>query len=196
MLLKFIISTMRNILIALLSAISLIGCMQKKYVDNRPAEQARFVSIVREWRDTVNAAAKDDGQRQQLLENGVNAVKGHIQDNLQLLFKSWEVRVLNVSPDPTESEYIIASFGMNLDAGNMTEKTRYQSVVFTSRTMQSAPAYASIKTLEIGDIIHIDGNFKTLQKNINIDSYNNLSKSKNVLDNPDFLVEIAKVQKL
>lgn len=186
---------MRNILITLLFITSLTGCMEEKYVDNRPAEQARLVSIVREWRDTVNAAEKNEVLRRQLLENGVDSVKAHIQDSLQLQFKSWEARVLNVGADPTAPEYIIASFGMNLDAGNMSEKTRYQSLVFTGRTSESAPVYASIKALEVGDIIRIDGSFNTLQKTINIDSYNDLSKSKNVLDNPEFRVEITKVEK-
>ena len=187
---------MKNILIALLFVISLTGCMEEKYVDSRPVEQARFVSMVREWRDTINAAKKNEGLRLQLLENGVNAVKAHIRDSLKLQFKSWEARVLDVAPDPSAPEYTIASFGMNVDAGNMSEKTRYQSLVFTSRTSQSESAYASIKTLDVGDLIRIDGSFKTLQKTINIDSYNDLSKSKNVLDNPEFRVEIAKVEKL
>ena len=186
---------MRNILIALLFVISVTGCMEEKYVDNRPVEQVRFVSIVREWRDTVNAAKKNEGLRLQLLENGVDAVKGHIKDSLHLQFKSWEARVLDVAPDPTEPEYTITSFGMNLDTGNMSEKTRYQSLVFTSRTSQSVPETAAIKTLEVGDLIRIDGSFKTVQKTINIDSYNDLSKSKNVLDNPEFRVDIGKVEK-
>jgi hypothetical protein len=187
---------MRNILIALLFLISVTGCMEEKYVDHRPAEQARLVSIVREWRDTVNASENNVSLRRQLLGNGVDSVKTYILDSLQLQFKSWEARVLNVAPDPTAPEYTIASFGMNLDAGNMSEKTRYQSLVFTSRTAQSAPVFASIKALEVGDIIRIEGSFNTLQKTINIDSYNNLSKSKNVLDNPEFRVEIVKVEKL
>ena len=58
---------MRNILIALLFVISLTGCMEGKYTDNRRAEQARFISIVREWRDTVNATEKNEGLRMQLL---------------------------------------------------------------------------------------------------------------------------------
>jgi hypothetical protein len=187
---------MRNILIALALVISLTGCMEEKYTDNRPAEQARFISIVREWRDTVNAAEKNEGLRRQLLENGVDSVKAHIGDSLQLQFKAWEARVLDVAPDPADPDYILTSFGMNLDAGRMTEKNRYQSVVFTSRTSKSQPAYAALKTLAVGDIARIDGQFKTLQKTINIDSYNDLSKSKNVLDNPEFRVEIEKVEKL
>ena len=87
---------MRNILIALLFIISLTGCMEEKYTDNRPAEQARFTSIVREWRDTVNATEKNEGLRRQLLENGVKSVKNHIKDSLQLQFKTWEVRVLDI----------------------------------------------------------------------------------------------------
>ena len=187
---------MRNILIALVFVISLTGCMEGKYTDNRPAEQVRFISIVREWRDTVNAAEKNEGLRRQLLENGVASVKAHIGDSLQLQFKAWEARVLDVAPDPADRDYIVASFGMNLDAGPMTEKSRYQSVVFTSRTATAEPVYAILKTLEVGYIVRIDGKFKTLQKTINIDSYNDLSKSKNVLDNPEFRVEIEKVEKL
>ena len=185
---------MRNLIIALLF-FSLTGCMEKKYTDNRPADQARFISIAREWRDTVNAAGTNEGQRRQLLERGVNAVKTHILDSLQLHFRSWEARVLDLASDPDSPDYTVASFGMNLDAGNMTEKTRYQSVVFTSRTSRSDPAYAKLKALAPGDIVRIDGNFKTLQKTINIDSYNDLSRSKNVLDNPEFRVEIGKVEK-
>ena len=172
------------------------GCMEEKYVDNRPAEQARFVNIVRERRDTVNAAGKNEALRRQLLENGVDAVKNHIQDSLQLQFKGWQARVLDVAPDPTAPEYIITSLGMNIDLGNMSEKTRYRSVVFISRTSQSEPAYATLKTLKVGNNIQTDGSFKTLQKTINIDSYNDLSKSKNVLDNPEFRVDISKVEKL
>ena len=187
---------MRNILTALVLVISLTGCMEKEYTDNRPEEQARFISIIREWRDTVNAAEKNEGLRRQLLENGVDSVKAHIGDSLQLQFTAWEARVLDVAPDPAEPDYIVASFGMNLDAGHMTEKTRYQSVVFTSRTSESEPAHAALKTLTVGDIARIDGKFKTLQKTINIDSYNDLPKTKNVLDNPEFRVEIGKVEKL
>ncbi|NEU07986.1 hypothetical protein GZH53_06640 [Flavihumibacter sp. R14] len=187
---------MRNILIALLFVISLTGCMEGKYTDNRPAEQARFISIVREWRNTVNTAEKNEGLRRQLLENGVDSVKAHIKDSLQLQFKAWEARVLDIAPDPAEPDYIVASFGMNLDTGHMTENTRYQSVVFTSRTSNSQPAYAALKSLTVGDIARIDGKFKTLQKTINVDSYNDLSKSKNVLDNPEFRVDIKKVEKL
>ena len=187
---------MRNIGIALIFVISLTGCMEKEYTDNRPAEQARFISIVREWRDTVNATENNEGLRRQLLENGVNSVKAHIGDSLQLQFKAWEARVLDVAPDPADPDYIVASFGMNLDTGPMTEKNRYQSVVFTSRTLESQPAYITLKTLTVGDIARIDGKFKTLQKTINVDSYNDLSKSKNVLDNPEFRVEIGKVEKL
>ena len=187
---------MRNILIALVLVISLTGCMEGEYTDNRPADQARFISIVREWRDTVNAAEKNEGLRRQLLEKGVDAAKAHIRDSLQLQFKAWEARVLDVAPDPAEPNVLVASFGMNLDAGPMTEKTRYQSVVFTSRTSESQPAYAILKTLTVGDLVRIDGQFKTLQKTINVDSYNDLSKSKNVLDNPEFRVEIGGIQKL
>ena len=132
--------------------------------------------------------------RRQLLENGVDTVKTHIRDNLQLQFKAWEARMLDVAPDPADRDYIVASFGMNLDAGPMTEKNRYHSVVFTSRTATAEPAYAILKTLEVGDIARIDGQFKTLQKTINIDSYNDLSKSKNVLDNPEFRVEIGGIE--
>ena len=85
---------------------------------------------------------------------------------------------------------------MNLGTGPMTEKTRYQSMVFTSRTSESQPAYAALKTLTVGDIARIDGKFKTLQKTINVDSYNELSKSKNVFDNPELRVEIGNVEKL
>ena len=187
---------MKNILIALVFVISLTGCMEGKYTDNRPAEQARFISIVREWRNTVNAAEKNEGLRRQLLENGVDSVKAHIGDSLQLQFNAWVARVLNIAPDPADRDYIISSFGMNLDTGHMTENTRYQSVVFTSRTSESQPAYATLKTLTVGDIARIDGQFKTLQKTINIDSYNDLSKSKNVLDNPEFRVEIGGIEKL
>jgi hypothetical protein len=186
---------MRNILIALVSVISLTGCMEGKYTDNRPAEQARFVSIVREWRDTVNAAEKNADLRRQLLENGVDSVKAHIGDSLQLQFKAWEARVLNIAPDPADPDYIVASFGMNLETGPMTEKNRYQSVVFTSRTATAEPVHAILKTLEVGNIVRIDGQFKTLQKTINIYSYYDLSKSNNVLDNPEFRVEIEKVEK-
>ncbi|WP_026898234.1 hypothetical protein [Daejeonella oryzae] len=187
---------MKNLLIILLLVYSLAGCKEKEYVDNRPAEQVRFIHTVRDYRDSVNAAEKNDVIRQQLLEKGVLVVKSHIQDSLQLKFNSWEARVLDIGPDPTAPEYIIASFGMNLDSGNLTEKTRYQSLVFTSRTAESDTVYAKIKSLEVGDIIRMDGNFSTLQKTINIDSYNNLSKSKNVLDNPEFRVEMAQVKKL
>jgi hypothetical protein len=169
--------------------------MEENYKDNRPADQVRFTGVVREWRDTVNAAEKNAGLRVQLLEKGVDAIKIHIQDSLQLQFKAWEVRVLDIAPDPTSPDYIVASFGMNLDTGNMTEKTRYRSVVFTSRTSESEPTYTTLKTLKVGDMARIDGSFTTMQKTINIDSYNNLSKSKNVLDNPEFRVEIAKVEK-
>ena len=170
--------------------------MEGKYTDNRPAEQARFISIVREWRDTVNADEKNEGLGRQLLENGVDSVKAHIENSLQLQFKAWEARVLDVVPDPADPDYIVTSFAMNLDIGPMTEKTRYQSVVFTSRTATEEPVYASLEALEVGDIVRIDGRFKTVQKTINIDSYNDLSKSKNVLDNPEFRVEIGKVEKL
>jgi len=187
---------MRNILITLVLVISLAGCTEGDYTDNRPAEQARFVSIVREWRDTVNAAEKNAGLRGQLLENGVDSVKAHIRDSLQLQFKAWEARVLYVAPDPADRDYIVTSFGMNLDTGPMTEKNRYESVVFTSRTATEQPVHATLKTLAVGDIARINGQFKTIQKTINIDSYNDLSRSKNVLDNPEFRVEIGTVEKL
>lgn len=187
---------MRNRLIALLFVISLTGCMEEKYIDNRPADQTRFTGIILKWRDTINAAEKNEGLRRQLLENGVDSVKAHIQDRLQLQFKAWESRVLDVAPDPAEPDYTIASFGMNLDTGHMTEKTRYQSVVFTSRIAAAEPVYATLKTLKVGDIIRIGGKFKTLQKTINMDSYNDLSRSKNVLDNPEFRVEIGRIEKL
>ena len=187
---------MKNTLTAMLFVVFLAGCMEEKYVDNRPAEQVRFAGMVREWRDTVNAAENNSALRGQLLEKGVISVKAHIQDSLKLQFKGWEARVLAVSPDPTSPEYLITSFGMNLDSGVMSEKTRYQSVVFISRSSQSDPAYNIIKTLKVGDLIRVDGSFKTLQKTINIDSYNDLSKTKNVLDNPEFRVEISQVKKL
>lgn len=175
---------------------SLAGCTEEKYADKRPAEQSRFVGLIREWRDTINAAQKNPGLRMQLLEKGVFSAKTHIQDSLQLQFSLWEARVLNLAPDPTASEYIIASFGMNLDGGKMTEEFRFKSLVFTSRTFQSDPAYAILKTLKAGDIIRISGNFKTVQKTINIDSFNDLTQSKNVLDNPEFKVEITTLEKL
>ena len=180
----------------MLFIIFLTGCMEEKYVDNRPVGQARFVGIVREWRDTVNAAEKNEGLRRQLLEKGVDAVKTHILDSLQLQFKGWEARVLDVAPDPTAPEYIITSLGMNLESGVMSEKTRYRSVVFISRASQSEPAYATLKTLKVGNNIQMDGSFTTMQKTINMDSYNDLSKTKNVLDNPEFRVELSKVEKL
>ena len=187
---------MKNVPIVLLLLISLTGCMEEKYVDNRPAEQVRFVGTVREWRDTVNAAEKNSALRGQLLEKGVISVNAHIQDSLKLQFKAWEARVLDVAPDPTAPEYIITSFGMNLDSGVMSEKTRYQSVVFISRASQSEPAYAILKTLKVGNNIQMDGSFITVQKTINMDSYNNLSKTKNVLDNPELRVEISQIKQL
>ena len=182
--------------IVLLLLIFLTGCMEEKYIDNRPVGQTKFVSMIREWRDTVNAAEKNEGLRRQLLEKGVDAIKNHIQDSLQLQFKGWEVRVLDVAPDPTAPEYIITSLGMNLDSGVMSEKTRYQSVVFISRASQSEPAYAILKTLKVGNNIQMDGSFITVQKTINMDSYNNLSKTKNVLDNPELRVEISQIKQL
>ena len=187
---------MRNSLIAMLLIIFLTGCMEEKYIDNRPAEQTKFASMVREWRDTVNAAEKNEALRRQLLEKGVDAVKTHIQDSLKLQFKRWEARVLDVGPDPTAPEYIITSLGMNLDSGVMSEKTRYRSVVFISRASQSEPAYVTLKTLKVGNNIQMDGSFTTMQKTINMDNYNDLSKTKNVLDNPEFRVEISQVKKL
>jgi hypothetical protein len=170
--------------------------MQEKYINNRPSDQTRFINIAREWRDRVNTAEKNEGLRRQLLEKGVNAVKTHIKDSLRLQFKSWEARVLDIAPDPSAPDYTVASFGMNLDPGNMSEKTRYQSLVFTSRTSESEPTYAALKTVRVGDIIRIDGSFTTMQKTINIDRYNDLSRSQNVLDNPEFRVEIDKVEKI
>ncbi len=183
---------MRNVIIALLLFSS--GCMEEKYTDKRPADQVGLISIARGWRDKVNAAGTNEGQRVQLLEKGVDAVKTHITDSLHLQFRSWEARVLDIAADPTEPDYIILSFGMNLDAGSLSEKTRYQSVVFTSRSSKSDPLYAKLKALKVGDIVHISGNFKTLQKTINMDSYNDLKRSKNVLDNPEFRIEIVDVE--
>ena len=85
---------------------------------------------------------------------------------------------------------------MNLDGGKMTEKTRYHSAIFNSSTDKPEPVYPGIRDLKTGDIVRIDGNFKTLQKTIDIDSYNDLSRSKNVLDNPEFRVEITAVEEI
>lgn len=185
---------MRNIIIILV-IFSMTGCIKEEYIDKRPADQIRFISIARQWRDTVNAVGTNDALRQQLLEKGVNTIKAHILDSLQLHFQSWEARVMDMGPDPTDPDYTIASFGMNLEGGPPNEKSRYHSVVFTSRTSKPEPTDVIIKALKIGDLIRINGNFKTLLRTINIDSYNDLSKTKNVLDNPEFMVEVSKVEK-
>ncbi len=184
---------MRNLIIALL-IFSLTGC-KDEYIDKRPAEQSAFVRIAREWRDTVNAPVNQETLRLQLLEKGVNTLKSHIVDSLGLQFQSWEARVLDVGTDPSDAEYTITSFGMNLDEGVPDEKTRYQSLVLTSRTSKSDPAYTAIKSLKTGDLLRISGSFAMLLKTINIDSYNDLSKSKNVLDNPEFRVDVGKVER-
>ena len=185
---------MKNFIIVL-AFFSLTGCLKEEYIDKRPADQVSFISVARQWRDTVNAAGTNGALRQQLLEKGVNSIKRHILDSLQLQFKSWEARVLDVGPDPTDPDYTIVSFGMNLDGGPPNEKSRYHSTVFTSRISKQEPTDPTIKALKTGDLVRIDGNFKTLLKTINIDSYNDLSRSKNVLDNPEFRVEISKVEK-
>lgn len=107
---------MRNIILFLVIC-SLTGCITEDYIDTRPADQVRFITIARQWRDTVNVSGTNEVLRQQLLEQGVSTIKSYIVDSLQLSFKSWEARVLDIGPDPTDSEYIIASFGMNLDGG-------------------------------------------------------------------------------
>jgi hypothetical protein len=185
---------MRNIIIVLVF-FSLTGCIKEEYIDKRPADQVSFISVARQWRDTVNVTKTNEALRQQLLEKGVNSIKTHILESLQLQFESWEARVLDVGPDPTDPDYTIVSFGMNLDGGSPNEKSRYNSVVFISRTSKQEPTDPTIKALKNGDLVRIDGNFKTLLKTINIDSYNDLSRSKNVLDNPKFRVEVSKVEK-
>jgi hypothetical protein len=186
---------MRNTIIGLL-LVAITACTGKEYTDKRPAEQVRLMNIISKYRDTVNAAAANGAMRSSLLENGVMVIKDYISDSLELKFTGWEARVLSVAADPSEPGYIIASFGMNLNGGAPTERTRYESVVFTSRSTTGDPADAVIKSLETGDIISIDGTFNTLQKTIDIDSYNDLSRSKNVLDNPEFRVTISKAIKL
>ena len=186
---------MRNIIIAFL-LFALTGCMEEQYNDRRPPQQVKFISIAQEWRDTVNAAGDNNALRQQLLSDGVNAVKEYISDSLQLQFRGWEARVLSVASDPESPGSLVAFFGMNLDGGKMTEKTRYQSAIFNSSTDKPEPVYPGIRDLKTGDIVRIDGNFKTLQKTIDIDSYNDLSRSKNVLDNPEFRVEITAVEEI
>ena len=185
---------MRNFTIVL-AFFSLTGCLKEEYIDKRPADQVSFISVARQWRDTVNVTKTNEALRQQLLEKGVISIKTHILDSLQLQFQSWEARVLDMRPDPTDPDYTIASFGMNLDGGSPNEKSRYHSTVFTSRTSKQEPTDPTIKSLKIDDLVRIDGNFKTLLKTINIDSYNDLSRSKNVLDNPEFRVELSKVEK-
>lgn len=76
------------------------------------------------------------------------------------------------------------------------EKTRYQSLVFTSRTLKSEAVGIKVKDLKTGDLVRLEGNFQTLLKTINMDSYSDLSRSKNVLDNPEFRVELKKVEGL
>ncbi|HXI00207.1 MAG TPA: hypothetical protein VNI52_08040 [Sphingobacteriaceae bacterium] len=185
---------MRNFILSLI-VFSFMGCLEEKYIDKRPSDQVNFLTAARQWRDSVNTNTTP-AMRQKYLEKGVSEVKTHIIDSLQLRFESWEARILDIGPDPTDKDYTITSFGMNLDGGLPNEKTRYQSVVFTSRTVKSEPVDATIKTLQIGDLVRISGNYKMLLKTINVDSYNDLSKSNNVLDNPEFRIELSKLEKL
>jgi hypothetical protein len=185
---------MKNFIVVML-LLSLAACGGNNYTDNRPADQVRLINITRQWRDTVNTAANET-VRGHLLETGVNVIKAHIKDSLQLKFTGWEARVLSVAADPSEPDYTVVSFGMNLNGGAPGEKTRYASLVFTNRWANDEPIAAILKSLKTGDMVLIDGAFKTLQKTIDIDSYNDLSRSKNVLDNPEFRVMISKVVKL
>lgn len=183
---------MKKILLFIVS-VGLFAC-QKEYKDSRPADQLKFVNVVKGLRDSVNAFEKNPAVRTQVLEKGVERVKAYIKDSLSLSFNSWEARVLNVSKDP-ESGRVDLFYGFNIDGGEMSEKTRFQSIVLKSAVDQSdTKSAAAIKALEQGDLVKISGSFSTARNYINIDKFDKKAVSNNVFQNPEFKVDISVVE--
>lgn len=178
-----------RLFLSLSLAFCLASCSQP-YSDSRSDTQRSFASYTQSWRDSVNAAQQEPSKRSRLLEQGVDAVKSRIVDSLNLSFNDWEVRVLDKNSDASSPGTLIVNFGMDIDGAEPSEKNRYSSIVLSSRIHSGHTLHEPIKNLKVGDIVHIDGRFQTLQNTINVDSYNKLRRSQNVLDNPEFRVGI------
>lgn len=175
---------MKKLLLLILCAI-VFACSQKSE-DIRPKEQVRLATIVKELRDSANAFESVPDARYNVLHGGVVRVKNFIIDSLGQKFTNWQVRVLDVSADKSEVAY-----GMNIDGGEMTESTRFKSIVFETRAYQNDTAFATIsRNLKLGDVVTISGTFNSSGKNINIDPYKKKSQSKNIFDNPAFRVVV------
>ena len=160
-------------------------------------QQIRFVNVVKELRDTVNAAEKNKVLRNHLLENGVPALKTYIKDTLKLKFNAWQARVLEINDNSQNPAAAEVKFGMALDPADQSDKSGYKSIVLSSAAKQTNEGVLKIiKQLKAGDQVKINGEFIEKKGFIDIDSYSRYKFSKNVFDNPELKTKITAVEKL
>lgn len=186
-----------RILITVFAILTLASCQEKAFEDKRPSDQIRFVNFTKQLRDTVNASESDKVMRNALLENGIPALKIYVKDTLSLAFNAWQAKVLNKTENYPNAGSVELKLGIAFDPADMTEKSKTQSIVFSSIIQQSNPALIqAIKPIQIGEFVKVRGEFIEKKGFIDIDSYSRYKFSKNIFDNPEFKTKLSAIEKL
>jgi len=186
-----------RILTIVLAILSLSSCQEKSFEDRRPSDQIRFVNFVKELRDTVNSSESNKVMRNALLENGIPTLKLYVKDTLRLTFKAWQAKVLDITENYANTGSIELKLGLGFDPADSSEKSKNQSIVFSSIIQQSDLAIIeTIKPIQIGEFVQIRGEFIEKKGFIDIDSYSRYKFSKNIFDNPEFKTRLKAIEKI
>lgn len=163
----------------------LVSCGQKTEVLS-PTEQTRFVNYVKFIRDAVNSSDENKGNRSVQLNNGILLTKAYVKDSLTLKFDLWQASLIEVIDKPT---YLEANFSMPIDPSN---KSAQKAIVLSSLIDKSKKELTD--KLKVGIQVSISGKFIEKDGFIDIDSYSNYKFSKNVFDNPEFKIELTRIE--
>ena len=174
---------MRNFIIAgLLFLMTSCGKNEEK---QGPKEQLNFQKYVKFIRDAVNSSDENKGNRSVQLNNGILLTKAYVKDSLTLKFDLWQASLIEVIDKPTSIE---ANFSMPIDPSN---KSAQKAIVLSSLIDKSKKELTD--KLKVGIQVSISGNFIEKEGFIDIDSYSNYKFSKNVFDNPEFKIELTRI---
>lgn len=175
---------MKNFIAA--SLLLILASCGKKSITQVPIDQIRFVNYVKLLRDNVNSLEQDKVKRAMILDNGVISIKAYVKDSLNLKIDSWEANLVEIIEKPSTLEI---NFSIILDSSN---KSSQKSIVLSSILDKNKQDI--FKGFNAGDEVKISGNFIEKEGFIDIDSYSNYKFSKNVFDNPEFKVEVKRIE--
>ena len=185
-----------KIIVSIMISGSIASCKSTPTADTRPKEQVNFTKIVKQYREAV-ANSANESHRTQYLNLGVDAVKTHILDTLNLKFSDWDARVLDDAKSSADPDAREITYGLSIDDFNLEENSRYKSIVFRGTLSNtSAEALKIADKLVTGDHVKISGTFISKNEHIDVDPYNlkNFRDSKNIFANPMYRVEISDVR--